>query len=129
LRRITNLVEAFIPILLIALAFVVLVVLPGRARMRQAQAVQRMQRSLDIGTEVMTSSGLYGRIVRLGADDVDLEIAPGVVTTWSLLAVREAKSPSMEPAARDADDVDDAELLVDPDEPDTGPGRPSAGAD
>jgi preprotein translocase subunit YajC len=119
-------VDVLFPILLIALAFVLLVVLPGRARARQAQGIQQMQRSLEVGTEVMTSSGLYGRIVRLGADDIDLEIAPGVVTTWALLAIREVKSPTFEPAPGEADEPD---LLADPDEPDTGPGgRPSAGA-
>lgn len=86
-----------IPIALIALAFVVLVFLPSRARNRQVQQVQSMQSSLELGTEVMTSSGLYGRVVALWEDEVDLEVAPGVVTTWTRLAVREVKSPTRTP--------------------------------
>jgi preprotein translocase subunit YajC len=121
-------VEVLIPVILIAAAFVVLVVLPNRARNRQVQQLQRMQAGLDIGTEVMTSSGLYGRVVRVGADDIDLEIAPGVLTTWALLAIREVKSPTRAPAS-DLD-ADQAELeAIDPDaEPGSGR-RPSAGPD
>lgn len=106
--------DVLVLLLLIVAAFLVLVVLPTRARNRQVQALHSMQRSLEIGTEVMTSSGLYGRVVRLGADDLDLEVAPGVVTTWALLAIREVKSPTREPAASDVPDlenIDEAELI------------------
>jgi len=84
---------------MIALAFVVLVYLPTRARNRQVQQVQAMQSALELGAEVMTTSGLYGRVVALWADEVDLEVAPGVVTTWTRLAVREVKSPTRAPVA------------------------------
>ena len=36
-----------------------------------------------------TTSGLVGTIAGLTDDTVDLEIAPGVVTTWMKLAVRD----------------------------------------
>jgi preprotein translocase subunit YajC len=107
-------VDVLFLFILIVAAFLMLVVLPTRARNRQVQALQQMQRSLEIGTEVMTSSGVYGRLVRLGADDVDLEIAPGVITTWMLLAIREVKSPTRAPAAGDApelESIDEAELV------------------
>lgn len=90
--------------LMIALAFVVLVFLPTRARNRQMQQVQSIQSSLEVGAEVMTSSGLYGRVVALWEDEVDLELAPGVVTTWTRLAVREVKSPTRTPVAEPAED-------------------------
>jgi preprotein translocase subunit YajC len=90
---------------LIAVTFIVLIYLPTRSRNRQMQQVQAIQASLDVGAEVMTSSGLYGRVVALREDEVDLEVAPGVVTTWTRLAVREVKSPAHtalgEPAADD----------------------------
>jgi preprotein translocase subunit YajC len=88
--------------LMIALAFIVLVFLPTRARNRQMQQVQTIQSSLEVGAEVMTSSGLYGRVVALWEDEVDLEVAPGVVTTWTRLAVREVKSPARTPVIESA---------------------------
>jgi preprotein translocase subunit YajC len=101
-------VDVLFLFLLVVVAFVLLVVLPSRARNKQVQSLQHMQRSLEIGTEVMTSSGVFGRVVRVGADDIDLEIAPGVVTTWMLLAIREIKSPTRAPA----EPVDDADPEV-----------------
>ena len=81
------------PLLLIA-AFVVLVLLPTRARNRQVRHMQTMQANLTVGTEVMTSSGMYGRVVALWDEEVDLEVAPGVVTTWARLAIREVRAPA-----------------------------------
>ena len=36
-----------------------------------------------------TTSGLQATITAITDDDVDLEIAPGIVTTWMKLAVRD----------------------------------------
>jgi preprotein translocase subunit YajC len=88
---------AFLPILLLGLAFVVLVVLPMRARSRLAMQAQQRQQSLTIGTEIMTTSGLHGRIVGLDEQTMELEIAPGVVVRWARAAVAEVRGP--DPAA------------------------------
>jgi preprotein translocase subunit YajC len=80
--------------LLLIVAFIVLVLLPTRARNRQVRQMQAMQANLTVGSEVMTSSGMYGRVVALWADEVDLEVAPGVVTTWARMAIREVRSPA-----------------------------------
>lgn len=53
--------------------FFILVTLPQR---RQMQAITAMQSRLTVGDEIITTSGIYGRVVRLDDDDVDLEIAP-----------------------------------------------------
>lgn len=93
-----------LPLLILVLFFVVLVVLPMRTRNRQMTATRQMQAGLAIGTEVMTTSGAYGRIVGLAEDTVDLEISPGVVMTWARAAVAEVKSPqaAVDPAAEPA---------------------------
>jgi preprotein translocase subunit YajC len=51
---------------------------------------------------VHTTSGLEGTITGITDDSVNLEIAPGVVTTWMKLAVRDR----IEEDTDDADDVD-----------------------
>lgn len=48
-----------------------------------------LQDSLRIGDRVMTTAGLHATVAALADDTVDLEIAPGVVTTWSRLVIRE----------------------------------------
>ena len=62
------------PVILLAMYF--LMIRPQRAR---AQKMRQVQSSLAVGVEVITTAGVYGRIVAENEDDsVLLEIAPGV---------------------------------------------------
>lgn len=61
-----------------------------RARKRQALEAAELQESLQIGDRLMTTSGVLGTAVGLPDDEtIELEIAPGVVTTWMRAAIRE----------------------------------------
>ena len=103
---------ALLPLLLLALAFVVLIVLPMRSRNRALQQTRQMQASLTPGADVMTTSGLFGRVTAIGDDSVDLEIAPGVVVRWAKAAIAEIRGstpappdepPGTEPSRADGD--------------------------
>ena len=83
----------YFPFVLMALA-VLLFVLPQRARKRAQAQAQAMQNSLATGTAVMTTSGLHGTVAGLGEGTVDLEIAPGVVVTFTRQAILEVRSPT-----------------------------------
>jgi preprotein translocase subunit YajC len=61
---------------LIALTFYFLLWRPQQRRM---SAVRTLQSALREGDEVMTTSGIYGRITELGEADAHLEIAPNTV--------------------------------------------------
>lgn len=75
--------------------------LSGRKQRKQLAEMQEMQRNLEDGDVVVTTSGLRGVVVDAGYEDtVDLEIADGVVTTWVRAAVRE-KVTADAPAADD----------------------------
>ncbi|MDQ3762641.1 MAG: preprotein translocase subunit YajC [Actinomycetota bacterium] len=77
--------------LLLMFAALVLPMILGARRQRRAMAeAQQLQNSLTNGDRVMTTSGLQGTVVS-SADDttIDLEIAPGVRTTWLRAAIRE----------------------------------------
>ncbi len=50
-----------------------------RPQQRRMAMVRALQSRLQAGDEILTTSGIYGRIVRLGDDDADVEIAPGTV--------------------------------------------------
>jgi preprotein translocase subunit YajC len=83
--------------LLILVLFIPLF-LSGRKQRRQMTEMQALQRSLEPGDVVMTTSGLRATVVDASYEDtVDLEIADGVVTTWVRVAVRE-KVPVEGPA-------------------------------
>ena len=64
-------------------------------RNRRRMAAQEMVRASQIGfgTEVMTTSGLYGTVTARNDDGtVQLAIAPGVEVKWALAALRDASS-------------------------------------
>ncbi|GBG38266.1 preprotein translocase subunit YajC [Mycobacterium montefiorense] len=76
----------FLPFLLIMGGFMYLA---SRRQKRAMQATIDLHDSLQPGDRVHTTSGLQATIVAFTDDTVDLEIAPGVVTTWMKLAIRD----------------------------------------
>ena len=86
--------DQYFPFILLALAVLLLFVLPARQRKKMAAKAQAMQDSLTIGTPVMTTSGLHGKVAGLGEGTVDLEIAPGVVVTFTRQAILEVRRPA-----------------------------------
>lgn len=50
-----------------------------RPQQRRMSMVRTLQSQLKVGDDVLLTSGIYARVVRLGDDDADLEIAPGTV--------------------------------------------------
>ena len=98
--------EQFFPFILLALAVLLLFVLPARQRKRMQAQTQEMQNSLTPGTPVMTTSGLHGTVASLGEKTIDLEIAPGVVATFARQAILEVRRPAVEPETTDEDGSD-----------------------
>ncbi|MGX9791213.1 preprotein translocase subunit YajC [Mycobacterium sp. MMS18-G62] len=85
----------FLPLLIILGAFMFFA---SRRQKKAMQATIDLHNSLQVGDRVHTTSGLQGTITAITDDNVELEIAPGVVTTWMKLAVRDRIT--------DDDDVD-----------------------
>ena len=86
--------EQFFPFILLAVALVVLIVLPARQRKAMQAKAQTLQESLTVGTPIMMTSGMYGTVAALGEGTVDVEIAPGVVVTFVRAAVLEVRTPA-----------------------------------
>ncbi|MFL6141976.1 MAG: preprotein translocase subunit YajC [Labedaea sp.] len=86
----------------------------SRRQRRAVQQQQALQTSLTVGDRVMTTSGLYGTILDTSDETtVELEIAPGVETTWLRAAVREKVGPEV-----DVEEFEDEELTDDVEETD-----------
>ena len=98
----------FLPFLLIMGGFMYFA---SRRQRRAMQATIDLQESLRPGDRVHTTSGLQATIVAITDDTVDLEIAPGVVTTWMKMAIRDRIVPDDDEAA---DDLEESEGLTDP---------------
>ncbi|GAA3103686.1 preprotein translocase subunit YajC [Streptosporangium carneum] len=90
--------SSLIMIALMVVVFYFLLIRPQRKR-QQEQA--QMQNSLTPGTRIMTTTGLFATVVAIDADDVILEIAPGVETRWVKAAIGRVLTP-----VDDADDDD-----------------------
>lgn len=99
---------------LIILLLFIPILLSSRRQKRQMQEMQRLQGSLSDGDVVVTTSGLRGTVVDSSYEDtIDLEIAPGVVTTWVRAAVREKVNPTDESATSTEDSTPAIEASTD----------------
>ena len=67
--------ESLIFLALLVVSFYLLIIRPMRTR---ARAAAELQNQLAPGLEVMTGSGIYGRITNVEDDVVSLEVSPGV---------------------------------------------------
>ncbi|KLO38234.1 preprotein translocase subunit YajC [Mycobacterium nebraskense] len=94
----------FLPFLLIMGGFMYFA---SRRQKRAMQATIDLHESLQPGDRVHTTSGLQATVVAITDDTVDLEIAPGVVTTWMKLAIRDRILPEDDEDLADGDDSDD----------------------
>lgn len=94
----------FLPFLLIMGGFMYLA---SRRQKRAMQATIDLHESLRPGDRVHTTSGLQATVVAITEDNVDLEISPGVVTTWMKLAIRDRILPDDDEDLAGGDDPAD----------------------
>lgn len=94
----------FLPLLVAMAAFMFFA---SRRQKRTMQATIDLHESLQVGDRVHTTSGMQATITGITDETVDLEIAPGVVTTWLKLAIRDRIEPEVtEPEASELTDTD-----------------------
>lgn len=84
----------FLPLLVLAVLFWVLIIRPQR---RRAQQQGRLIQGLERGQEVVTAGGLHGRIDHVGDDVVLLEIAPETIVRVDKRAVSQLAQGSADP--------------------------------
>ena len=100
---------AILPFVGIALLFWLLFVRPAQRRQR---AMGRMQGDLNVGDEVMLTSGIIGVVRSLDDKRVHLEVSEGV----TLRVVRAAVGEVVTPVARDEETGLEADATVEPEE-------------
>src|ERR1700751_276731 len=97
-----NQMVVFFPLLIILGAFMFFA---SRRQRRAMQATIDLHESLQVGDQGQPTSALEATIAGITEDTVDLEIAPGVVTTWMKLAIRDLIEPDVDDDTED--DVED----------------------
>lgn len=81
---------SLLPFLLIIVVFWFLVIRPAR---NQQKKLAQTQASIAVGSEVMLGSGFYGRVVEIGDETLQLEIAPGTTVRVARQAVVRVLTP------------------------------------
>jgi preprotein translocase subunit YajC len=54
---------------------------------KRKSAAQNMQTALKVGSSIMTTAGLYAKVVAIADDGVTLEVAPGVYSKYARQAI------------------------------------------
>ncbi|AEF40266.1 preprotein translocase subunit YajC [Hoyosella subflava] len=111
--------ELLLPLLVLLL--LVPLFLSVRRQKKEVDRQRSLQDALTIGDRVMTTSGMYGDVVAIADTTVDLEIAPGVVTTWLRVVVRDI-------VTEDTDELSDTFEQAGTDDSSAGPGSPEGNA-
>jgi len=73
--------DAPVQLLVIVAAMVLFWAIVMRPARQQQKRVQQLQRDLEVGTEVVLSSGIFGTIRALTQGRAEIEVAPGTVIT------------------------------------------------
>jgi preprotein translocase subunit YajC len=91
----------YLPLLLVVFAFWLLVLRPARNRQREFMTTQS---SLESGVRVMLASGIFGELVAVHDDEVEIRVAPDVVLTVARQAVAKVIVPQDAPPADEPTD-------------------------
>ncbi|MGA9344012.1 MAG: preprotein translocase subunit YajC [Nocardioidaceae bacterium] len=109
--------DAQFQLLFIVLMIVLVYVLVIRPARRRARQVESLQASLQVGDEVMLTSGIFGSITRLDGDRAEVTVSDGVVLTVHRGAIGEI----VRDVAGPVDGTTDADAAqADPDSTNTG---------
>jgi preprotein translocase subunit YajC len=94
-----------LPIILLALMWLLLI----RPQQQRLRAQQALIASIEVGDEVISTGGIYGRIRALADDTVLLEVADGVEVRLARAAIGQRVGPERPTA----DELDEAEGTAD----------------
>lgn len=89
----TGSLVTFLPLVVIMVIFYVMLILPAQRRQKKTQ---EMLNALQSGDKVLTSGGIYGTIVGLEPDAVQLRIADQVKVKVARSAITDKLSESKE---------------------------------
>src|SRR4051794_1197295 len=75
--------QILVPVVLLALMYMMLI----RPQQQRARRQRELLRSVEVGDRILTVGGLLGRVVGLGDETVDIEVADGIVLTFVRAAI------------------------------------------
>lgn len=94
--------------LIFLLVIVVIFAVMISAQRRRQRATMQVQQQISPGARIMTTAGLFATVVSVGDTEVELEVAPGVISTYARAAIARVVTPGAdgEHEALDGEDPD-----------------------
>jgi len=89
-------IGSFLPLILIVAVFYLLVIRPSQNRKKK---MAELISNVGPGTDIMTSSGIFGTVVSSTVEEIELSIAPGVVIRILPAAVSRVITPVVDAPA------------------------------
>ena len=93
-------------LVILVAAFYCLIVRPQR---RNAMVRRQLLNAVEVGDEIVTSGGVYGTVLAIDDEALDVEIAPGVVVKVARGAVAARVTAASDDEDEDEDEDDDVE--------------------
>jgi preprotein translocase subunit YajC len=75
------------PLLVLILLFFVMYTVMIRPQQRRAREHQALIAAVEVGDDVMTTAGIFGRVSAVEGDVISIEISPGVVMRVARAAI------------------------------------------
>ena len=98
-------------VIVLFVLFWLVVIRPQRRRqVEQSRMIER----IEVGDEIVTAGGLYGRVLGLGDDELLVEIAPGTNVRVARRAVAGLVQPDEEEEDEELKSVDEPEPETEP---------------
>ncbi len=92
-------------VIFLALLIAVFYFLLIRPQKKRVEQHQKLIGSVDVGDEIVTIGGLYGRVTAIGDDDFELEPSPGTRLRFVKSAIARRVTEDLEPEDDTADEV------------------------
>ncbi len=89
-------IGSFLPLILIVAVFYLLVIRPSQNRKK---TMAELISNVGPGSDIMTSSGIFGTVVSATPEEIELSIAPGVVIRILPAAVSRVITPVVDAPA------------------------------
>lgn len=75
---------------LFVICMLVALILSARNMKRNREAMAELQKNIKLGASVMFAGGIYGKIVKIKDDVIDVEVSKGVVVKISRYSIQSA---------------------------------------
>ena len=79
-------------IVLLGIFAIILTFISARNMRKNRQAMQELQNKIQIGARVLFGGGIYGKIVKIKGDVIDVEMAKGLVVQISRFGIQDVVS-------------------------------------